>query len=1027
MAINRRAPQKALSAKGGFVDLYPMPIIENSAPGVNDRAEIGTIWIDQTGNDVYILMEIVGASATWVPIGAGAVVFDSVTSTTFVNAGTTVTAATGLIATTGGVTCSDWTYGTVVSGVAGVLAAQALTNGQVLIGSTAAAPVAATLTAGAGINIANGAGTITITATGATASQFTCDDANVVVPDGVGNIDMVGGVNCGTIGAVANTITINVDNAPTFTGLVTCQLGIDVSGANCVLTSATNAGNDIYLHANGGVAETINIHADQGTGVDSVTIQSDVGGLTLTSGLASDDAINVTATNGGLDVDAALQINITSTENATDAIVINASAGGIDITSGGAAGEDIDITTTSSINMTTSENAAQAIYMHTNGGIAETIEMYVDQGTAADSIYLHSDVGGFTLDTGLNTADSVNIDANSAAGGGFDLDAGTGGIICDTTGAISLDGAATSNFTVAGAGVDLVLESVAGTVIVNAGEDTADAIYLHANGGTTETIRLHSDQGTAATSVHLESDVGGITLTSTGLAADNAITLNSIAGGIDADAALQINVQTTEDANDSMVFTATQGGIDIIAQGADGGDDIDINSARGINIESTADIAGSVYLHANGGATESIDIVASQGTGADSVLLDSTAGGITLTAALATDDAINLEATAGGIDADAALTIDIQTTEDDNAAMVLTATQGGIDIAAQGTDAGDDIDITSAREINLVSTLDGAESIYLHANGGTNESIDLHADQGTGTDSIQLSSDVGGITMTATGLASDDAINLEAVAGGIDIDAGMHIDIQSAEDQNDAIQVIATAGGIDITAQGADAGDDIDINSTQDIHYTSTVDMTYTVGGIYDINGTGNITIDSSAGTIGIGADADAFAINIGTGAAARTITIGNATGATGIAINSGTDDITLTSQDAITLAAAAGDISIDGQSVDINGASGITSMTPATGSVAGVAQTINARVFVATFTGQTTAAAANLDLDLTNSYATQGCGVFVTISNLGSNDADITLEGVITETAGHIICHCQNNGTQALNGDVVMTGWIIN
>ena len=59
MAINRRAPQKALSAKGGFVDLYPMPIIENSAPGVNDRAEIGTIWIDQTGNDVYILMEIV--------------------------------------------------------------------------------------------------------------------------------------------------------------------------------------------------------------------------------------------------------------------------------------------------------------------------------------------------------------------------------------------------------------------------------------------------------------------------------------------------------------------------------------------------------------------------------------------------------------------------------------------------------------------------------------------------------------------------------------------------------------------------------------------------------------------------------------------------------------------------------------------------------------------------------------------------------------------------------------------------------
>jgi hypothetical protein len=41
-----------------------------------------------------------------------------------------------------------------------------LTNGQLLIGSTGAAPVAATLTAGANISITNGAGNITIAATG---------------------------------------------------------------------------------------------------------------------------------------------------------------------------------------------------------------------------------------------------------------------------------------------------------------------------------------------------------------------------------------------------------------------------------------------------------------------------------------------------------------------------------------------------------------------------------------------------------------------------------------------------------------------------------------------------------------------------------------------------------------------------------------------------------------------------------------------------------------------------------------------
>ncbi len=48
----------------------------------------------------------------------------------------------------------------------------ALTDGQVLIGQTGASPVEATLTAGAGISITNGAGTITIAAAGASAGDI---------------------------------------------------------------------------------------------------------------------------------------------------------------------------------------------------------------------------------------------------------------------------------------------------------------------------------------------------------------------------------------------------------------------------------------------------------------------------------------------------------------------------------------------------------------------------------------------------------------------------------------------------------------------------------------------------------------------------------------------------------------------------------------------------------------------------------------------------------------------------------------
>jgi len=53
-----------------------------------------------------------------------------------------------------------------VGGASNAIASQALSNGQLIIGSTGVAPVAATLTEGTGISITNAAGAITINATG---------------------------------------------------------------------------------------------------------------------------------------------------------------------------------------------------------------------------------------------------------------------------------------------------------------------------------------------------------------------------------------------------------------------------------------------------------------------------------------------------------------------------------------------------------------------------------------------------------------------------------------------------------------------------------------------------------------------------------------------------------------------------------------------------------------------------------------------------------------------------------------------
>ena len=65
--------------------------------------------------------------------------------------------------TLSGLTANSFIY----SGTAGLLTSTAApTNGQLLIGSTGAAPSRSTLTAGTGVSITNGAGSITIANTG---------------------------------------------------------------------------------------------------------------------------------------------------------------------------------------------------------------------------------------------------------------------------------------------------------------------------------------------------------------------------------------------------------------------------------------------------------------------------------------------------------------------------------------------------------------------------------------------------------------------------------------------------------------------------------------------------------------------------------------------------------------------------------------------------------------------------------------------------------------------------------------------
>jgi len=79
-------------------------------------------------------------------------------------------------------------HSALVGGASNAITSVAMTDGQLLIGSTGADPVAATITAGVGIGVTSAAGAITIFASGAgTGWSVKTDDAQMVVNNSYGS------------------------------------------------------------------------------------------------------------------------------------------------------------------------------------------------------------------------------------------------------------------------------------------------------------------------------------------------------------------------------------------------------------------------------------------------------------------------------------------------------------------------------------------------------------------------------------------------------------------------------------------------------------------------------------------------------------------------------------------------------------------------------------------------------------------------------------------------------------------------
>lgn len=456
--------------------------------------------------------------------------------------------------------------------------------------------------------LASGAASWTLASPGASDVDTLTGDGGGAISPAAGNITLAGGTNITTAGA-ANTITFNLDAAITLATSVSSPLYTVAAATDLAITAA--AGQDIVLKMgdNGAANKVSFIDSDD---VEVAAIDSNGGfsmgaitfsGLLTASASATIEtagtALNLGSDNSGDAVNigvgtVARAISIGTSAAAHTVAIGNAAAGAITIDT--AAGVSIDAATAS--NFTVSGALADLTLASSAGRV-----IINGEEAAANAITLLSAAGGIDADCALQmnlassqaAADAIRIVASDAAGG-LDIDAGTGGIAIDSTGALSLDGAAASNFSVSGAGIDLTLASAGGRVVVNGEEAAADAVrLLSAAGGLDCDVALQlslvSSQAAVADAIRIQAS-----------AADGGIDIDCGTGGFNA---------------------ASTGVMDLDAAGA-----LSINSsAAAINIGNDA-VAQAINI-GTGAAARTITI--GNTTGASGLVLQSGTGEITVT------------------------------------------------------------------------------------------------------------------------------------------------------------------------------------------------------------------------------------------------------------------------------------------------------------------------------------------------------------------------------------------------------------
>ena len=425
----------------------------------------------------------------------------------------------------------------------------------------------------------NVGGTSTTTVTGNLTEDFNANrDTNVA---GTETCVIVGTSTITRTGAT--TVTQTGDETYTNTGNKTTNVngttGYTLDVANIInMNAAKSAAASIVINASGAAGGI-----DIDTGSSGVTIDTADGGAVSIDAVgapsnfslaSTDDADDLTIAVTGAN-DASLILSSTGT-NTADAIQITASAGGIAITAQDNKTEDVTGNSTNTIG----GNAVSTITGN------QTFTVNGATGFTLDCAKI------INLDSNDATAGAIKIAASNAAGG-IDIDCGTGGINSANTGAaVSTTGGITTT-TMTGAETITNSAGSARTVTaqysVTSNQGAANAIVIdadHADGGidmdcgtggfnllsTGGAVSVTGQSGATIATSAAESNVsvsaagGGsqtLTLNSAGTGA-NALDFNATAGGLDVDVALGVDIQAgTGDINMDTTSGAIRIGTDV--------------------------------------------------------------------------------------------------------------------------------------------------------------------------------------------------------------------------------------------------------------------------------------------------------------------------------------------------------------------------------------------------------------------------------------------------------------------------------